>query len=147
MLQHVRSRRMNMDANAAAHLGMFWKAASKGAALDVSSPLWQKVEEHLWILELFNISLCQVRLTCCSPLWASLYLPNLIYKSASFLTITHKLKQLFKMISSTVAGCDCSFVHPGMWLFFKGVMFDALKPKTLKQECCFRAAADSGSFF
>lgn len=40
-----------------------WKAAGGGgkprSCSGCSSPLWQKVEEHLWILELFNISLCQ----------------------------------------------------------------------------------------
>lgn len=30
-------------------------------------PTVSENEEHLWILELFNISLCQLRLTCCSP--------------------------------------------------------------------------------
>lgn len=82
-----------------------WKAAGGGgkprSCSGCSSPLWQKVEEHLWILELFNISLCQKAADMSPPpqslLWASSYLLNLVTNHRPFTHVVHKLKQLFKM--------------------------------------------------
>lgn len=52
---------------AAAHSGMFEKASGGGCPL-IPHHLSGKTGEHLWKWGLSNNSLCQLKLTCCSPL-------------------------------------------------------------------------------